>query len=77
MLSLTPEAEEVPAGSVTPWVLLVVADQCRRRMVRQQWESAGFAVELAASAQEALDCLRVMTPALVVIEDRLYRPAPR
>jgi ActR/RegA family two-component response regulator len=77
MLSVTPEAEEAPAGSVTPWVLLVVDDEGQRRVVRRQWESAGFAVEAVATAQDALDCMRVMTPALVVIEDRLYRPAQR
>lgn len=73
---VTPDAEEAPAIGVTPWVLLFVGDQSRRRSLRREWENAGFGVETASNAREALACLKVMTPTLVVIEDRLYRPVP-
>lgn len=74
---VTPEAAEVPATGVTPWVLLLVQDEGRRRTLRRQWEDAGFGVEIASSAREVLACLKVMTPTLVLIEDRLYTPAGR
>lgn len=74
---VTPEAEEAPAAGVTPWVLLLVQDEGRRRTLRRQWEDAGFGVEIAWNAGEALACLKVMTPALVMIEDRVYTPVGR
>lgn len=74
---VTPEAEEAPAAGVTPWVLLLVQDDDRRRTLLRQWEDAGFGVEIASNAGEALACLKVMTPALVMIEDRVYTPVGR
>lgn len=74
---VTPEAEEAPAAGVTPWVLLLVQDEDRRRTLLRQWEDAGFGVEIASNATEALACLKVMTPALVMIEDRVYTPVGR
>lgn len=71
------DALEKPKVGVTPWVLLVVADEFQRRIARQAWEDAGFAVEIAADAADALECLKVMTPSLVVTDDWVYRPAPR
>jgi ActR/RegA family two-component response regulator len=76
-LAITPEAVEAPAGSDGPWVLLLINDDEQRAAVRRAWEDAGFAVEVAATVKDALDCLKVMTPSLVVIDDRLYRPVPR
>lgn len=73
----TEVAEEPAAALVVPWVLLVVTDVRRRRAVRRLWEEAGFGVEVAASVEDALECLSVMTPSLVVVDDRLYRPAGR
>ena len=73
----TPEAVAAPAGGVTPWVLLLVRDGERRTAIRQACEAAGFAVEVVTNARDALDCLKVITPSLVVIEDKVYRPAPR
>jgi DNA-binding response OmpR family regulator len=75
-MAITPEAVDPPAVGVTPWVLVLIDDDQRRAAVRLVCEEAGFAVEIAASAQDALDCLKVMTPSLVVIEDRLYKPVP-
>ncbi|HET9781571.1 MAG TPA: hypothetical protein VFR33_07305 [Candidatus Dormibacteraeota bacterium] len=74
---IAPEAEEAPPVGLTPWVLLLIDDEQERTTIRDAWEEAGFAVEVATSARDALDCLKVMTPSLVVIEDRLYRPLPR
>lgn len=74
---VTPEAEEAPAAGVTPWVLLLVQDEDRRRTLLGQLEDAGFGVEIASNASEALACLKVMTPALVMIEDRVYTPVGR
>lgn len=74
---VTPEAEEAPAAGVAPWVLLLVRDEGRRRTLLRQWEDAGFGVEIASNAREALACLKVMTPTLVMIEDRVYRPVGR
>jgi ActR/RegA family two-component response regulator len=76
MLTLSPDAEAPPI-EVTPWVLLVVDDQRKRLSLLKAWENAGFGVEVASDAREALECLKVMTPSLVVVEDRLYRPRPR
>jgi ActR/RegA family two-component response regulator len=69
--------DEAPAAEVTPWVLLLVSDERRRRSLLRAWENAGFAVEVASDPKDALECLKVMTPALVVVEDRSYRPRPR
>ncbi|HKC18852.1 MAG TPA: hypothetical protein VKE27_04405 [Candidatus Dormibacteraeota bacterium] len=74
---LISEAVEAPAGGVTPWVLLVIDDDEQRTRACQEWEDAGFAVEVTATASDALACLKVMTPSLIVIEGRLYRPAKR
>ena len=68
--------EEKPRPGVTPWVLLVVADETRRKAAHEAWEEAGFAVEIAADPADAMDCLKVMTPSLVVTDDWVYRPAP-
>ncbi len=77
MIALTLDAVEEPAVGVTPWVLLVASDERQGRIARSVWEGAGFAVEVATSALDALECLKVMTPSLVVVDDWLYRPAPR
>ncbi len=77
MIAITPDAVDEPAGGVTPWVLLVVSDERKRRLARRLWEEAGFAVEVATSALDALECLKVMTPSLVVVDDWLFRPVPR
>jgi DNA-binding response OmpR family regulator len=65
------------AADVVPWVLLVVTEQGARDAARKAWEKAGFGVELAFDVEDALDCLSVMTPSLVVVDDRVYRPAGR
>jgi len=77
VIALPLDAVEEPAVGVTPWILLVVSDERKRHIARSAWERAGFAVEVATSALDALECLKVMTPSLVVVDDWLYRPAPR
>lgn len=74
---VTPQAEEAPTTGVTPWVLLLVQDEGSRGTLLRQWEDAGFGVEIASNATDALACLKVMTPTLVVIEDRVYTPVGR
>src|SRR5438105_3824745 len=49
----------------------------KRRIARTAWEAAGFAVEVATSALDALECLMVMTPSLVVVDEWVYRPTQR
>lgn len=66
-----------PAVEVTPWVLVFMKDPGERQSAVQVWESAGFAVEIASTVEDVLECLAVMTPLLIVTDDRLYRPAPR
>lgn len=73
----TEVAEEPASMDVVPWVLLVVTNRRRRRAAQRLWEEAGFGVEVAESVEDALDCLFVMTPSLVVVDDRLYRPTGR
>lgn len=77
MIEVRPESVDPPPAGSSRWVLVVMADEMKRRSVRKAWESAGFAVEVASSATDALECLKVMTPSLVVIEDRLFRREPR
>jgi len=67
--AMLPKAEDAVLYEATPWVLLVGRDWFGREKVRRTLEEAGCAVELASTADEALFCLAVMTPALVVIED--------
>lgn len=77
MIPKTSGTLEEAANAVTPWVLVVSADEAKARSTRIMWEAAGFAVEVAANAEDARACLAVMTPALIMVDDRLYRPAPR
>ena len=77
MITKTSGALEEAASAVTPWVLVVSSDEAKARSTRIMWEAAGFAVEVAATAEDARACLAVMTPALIVVDDRLYRPTPR
>lgn len=60
----------------TPWVLLVVTDQTKAPTAARAWEEAGFGVEIASSVQNALECLTVITPALIVVDGKLYWPPP-
>lgn len=73
-----PPGQPAPPGpEVLPWVLIVMSDALERQKARKVWEEAGFAVEMALNVDDALECLAVMTPSLVVLDDRLYRPDGR
>lgn len=73
-----PPGQSAPAGAeMLPWVLIVMSDALERQKARKVWEEAGFAVEMALNVDDALECLQVMTPSLVVLDDRLYRPDGR
>jgi len=72
VITASPAALDETAVEVTPWVLLILTDE-QERTARKVWEEAGFGVESAASVDEALECLAVMTPALVVADEMMYR----
>ena len=71
MIAVSPVGIDPALVDVTPWVLLVVRDARKLRLVRAAFERAGFGVEVAASVEDAFECLAVMTPALIVIDERL------
>ena len=72
MITASPAALDETAVEVTPWVLLILTDE-QERMARKVWEEAGFGVESVATVDEALEYLAVMTPALVVADEMMYR----
>ena len=74
MIAVSPVGIDPELVEVTPWVLLVVSDARKLRLVRAAFERAGFGVEVAASVEDAFECLAVMTPALIVIDERLPGP---
>jgi hypothetical protein len=69
VITASPAAPDETAVEVTPWVLLILTDEQERKV----WEEAGFGVESAATLDEALEYLAVMTPALVVADEMMYR----
>jgi DNA-binding response OmpR family regulator len=71
VIAVSPVGIDPELVDVTPWVLLVVRDARKLRLVRAAFERAGFGVEVAASVEDAFECLAVMTPALIVIDERL------
>ena len=72
-----PPKPEDPDPDITPWVLIVLSDARERQNAQKVWEEAGFGVAMALNVDDALECLAVMTPSLVVLDDRLYRPDGR
>ncbi len=72
MITASPAALDETAVEVTPWVLLILTDE-QERTARKVWEEAGFGVESVATVDEALEYLAVMTPALVVADEMMYR----
>ena len=69
--------EEERPYEVTPWVLIVGLDWWGRERLRRRLEAAGCAVEVASTAAEALGCLAVITPALIVLEEAAALPGAR
>jgi hypothetical protein len=72
--ALLPAVEDGILYEATPWVLIVGRDWSGREKARRMLEDAGCAVEVASTAEEALFCLAVMTPALIIIEDLAASP---
>ena len=75
--ALLPAVDDEPVYEVTPWVLLVGLDWAGRETVRRRLEAAGCAVEVASTADEAMLCMAVMTPALIIIEEISASPGAR
>ena len=68
-VAVSPRTFEPP--DFTRWVLVVSDDADVQRRTRRALVRAGFAVEIAPDVPEALSCLEVITPALVVVDDDL------
>jgi len=66
-----------PEREMPPWVLLVFQDAGQRQAAQEEWETAGFNVEVASSDQDAAGFLAVMTPSLIVVDGAVYRPDRR
>src|SRR5438046_8687831 len=66
----------MPTEFLTPWALLIITDPRKRRAVRRLFERAGFAVEAAATVEEVIDFLAVMTPAVIVADPPVTLPGP-
>ena len=56
---------------MTPWVLMVAADEANACSARAALEKAGFAVELVPTIEAALACLAVMSPTALVVDGKL------
>jgi ActR/RegA family two-component response regulator len=76
VVATTSTAHNELATTITPWVLIVASDEAKALSARTVWEEAGFAVEVASTIEDALACLQVIIPALIVVGDRQYRPTP-
>src|SRR3954463_16187136 len=68
-VAVSPRTFEPPG--FTRWVLVVSGDADVQRRTCRAMVSAGFAVEVAPDVPEALSCLEVITPALVVVDGDL------
>ena len=66
----------MPTEFLTPWALLIITDPRKRRAVRRLFERSGFAVEAAATVEEVIDFLAVMTPAVIVADPPVTLPGP-
>ncbi len=73
-LSFVAMPTAAPTEFLTPWALLIITDPRKRRAVRRLFQRAGFAVEAAASVQEVVDFLAVMTPAVIVADPPVSLP---
>ena len=68
-VAVSPRTFEHP--EFTRWVLVVGNDVDVQRRTCRALVRTGFAVEVAPDVPEALHCLEVITPALVVVDDDL------
>jgi ActR/RegA family two-component response regulator len=58
-------------ADVTRWVLVVASDGQAQRRACRALALAGFAIEVTLDAAEAIRCLDVIRPALLVVDDDL------
>ncbi len=77
MVAFPPADAEGSTPQSTPWILLVLTDPQQRRQVRKWLEQAGYGVEVASGVEDALECLSVMKPAIIVLDDDLALPGTR
>ena len=54
---------------VSRWALVVEPDRRKRRFVTSVLEQQGYGVAIVDCVTEALACLAIMTPALIVVGD--------
>jgi ActR/RegA family two-component response regulator len=66
----------LPTEHGTPWVLLIMRDPRRLRVVRRLFARAGFGVEVAANVEEAIRLLAVISPAVVIADPPVSLPRP-
>ena len=74
---VSPDTTIDPEHEMPPWVLLVFEDADQRQAAQEEWETAGFNVEVASSDEDAAGFLAVMTPSLIVVDGAVYRPDRR
>ena len=69
MAAVEVSSRELEYPGLTRWAMVVEPDRRKRRIVTAVLEEAGYGVAIVADATEALACLAIMTPALVVVGD--------
>ena len=74
VVAFSPTDGEGSMPQSTPWVLLVLTGARKRRQVRKWLEQAGCGVEVVSGVEDALECLNVMKPAMIVLDDDLALP---
>ncbi len=74
MVAFSPTDGEGSMPQSTPWVLLVLTGARKRRHVRKWLEQAGCGVEVVSGVEDALECLNVMKPTMIVLDDDLALP---
>lgn len=69
MIAVSPSDTTESDFGLTRWILIIIREAQQRHTLRTDLEGAGFAVEVASDTSAALDCLAVMTPALIVVDE--------
>jgi DNA-binding response OmpR family regulator len=69
MAAVADSPREIDYPGIARWVLIVDPDRRKQRLARIVLERAGFGVAVVSNVAEAIDCLAIMTPALIVVDD--------
>jgi DNA-binding response OmpR family regulator len=69
MAAVEVSSPELDLHEVVRWAMVVEPDRRKRAVVTTVLEQAGFGVAVVADAREALACLEIITPALIVVGD--------